>query len=203
MKQRLLIATSNPGKLREVHQILGAASLEVLTLEDFPAIEPIAETGATFAENASLKACGYARQAKVLTLADDSGLEVEALSGAPGVKSARFIGEAASYDERNKAILDQLGHQQNRAARFVSVIAIAARDGLLLHTSFGTCGGQIAMAARGTGGFGYDPIFIPNGYELTFGQLPSEVKNLISHRARALRAAATFLQSLTVSSAPR
>src|SRR2546423_2879520 len=202
LKQQLLIATSNPGKLREVEQILDA-SFKLFTLSDFPNTEPIAETGSTFAENASLKACGYALQSNVLTLADDSGLEIRALGGAPGVRSARFIGEAVSYEERNRTILDQLKNEEDRAARFVSVIAIAAGDGRLLHTSTGICDGLIAISARGTGGFGYDPIFIPNGYERTFGELPSEVKNLISHRARALRAATKFLQSLTMSSAAR
>lgn len=203
MKQQLLIATTNSGKLREVQQILGSAQFELFTLGDFPDIEPIAETGSTFAENASLKACGYARQTNVLTLAEDSGLEIDALGGAPGVRSARFISETTSYEERNRTILDQLENEKHRAARFVSVIAIAGRGGQLLRASTGMCEGRISASVRGTGGFGYDPIFIPNGYDLTFGELPSGLKNLISHRARALRGATEFLQSLTASSAAR
>ena len=200
LKQRLLIATSNSGKLREVQEILGTSQFELFTLADFANVRAIAETGATFAENAFLKASGYARQTCTLTLADDSGLQIDALGGAPGVKSARFISETAAYEERNRAILGQLNAKENRAARFVCVIAIAARDGRLLRTSTGICEGHIAQSVRGTGGFGYDPIFVPDGYELTFGELPSEIKNRISHRARALESARQFLQSLTVSS---
>ena len=201
LKQRLLIATSNRGKLREVQEILGTSQFELLTLADFPKVQPVAETGATFAENASLKASGYANQTDTLTLADDSGLEIDALGRAPGVKSARFLGEAVSYDERNRTILEQLQHEQNREARFVCVIAIAAHEGRLLHRSTGICEGRIARSARGTHGFGYDPIFIPGGYELTFGELPTELKNRISHRARAIESARQFLRSLTASSA--
>lgn len=200
MSEQLLVATSNRGKLREVREILGESSFELRTLADFQMVEPVAETGMTFAENASLKASSYAIQTKMLTLADDSGLEIDQLGGGPGVHSARFIGEAVSYEERNRTILERLDPQQKRAARFVSVVAIAARDGELLHTSTGICEGRIARAARGTRGFGYDPIFIPDGYELTFGELPSEIKNRISHRARALELARQFLASLTVSS---
>src|SRR5438105_3775507 len=201
LKQRVLIATSNSGKLREVQEIFGTSQFELFTLADFANVQPVAETGATFAENASLKASDYARQTNTLTLADDSGLQIDALGGAPGVRSARFISEAVSYEERNKAILDQLNSERNRAARFVCVIAIAARDGRLLHIATGICEGRIARAPRGARGFGYDPIFIPDGYESTFGELPPEIKNRISHRASALESTRQFLQSLTMRSA--
>jgi non-canonical purine NTP pyrophosphatase (RdgB/HAM1 family) len=203
LKRPLLIATSNAGKLREVQQILGSAEFGLVTLSDFPKIQPIDETGSTFEENAWLKARGYARHSNVLTLADDSGLEIGALNGAPGVRSARFMSDTASYEERNRTILEKLEKKSDRSAQFVCVIAIADPEGRRLHTSTGICAGRIARRSRGMSGFGYDPIFIPEGYDGTFGELPSEVKNVISHRARALQAAAAFLQSLTVTSAAR
>lgn len=200
----MLVATSNAGKLREVLEILDATGFDLVTLKDFPGLEPVAETGSTFAENASMKACGYARQSKELTLADDSGLEIRALGGAPGVRSARFISEAASYEERNRSILEKLqSEEDDRGARFVCVVTIADSDGRILNTATGICPGTIAPMPRGTGGFGYDPIFVPDGYDRTFGELPSEVKNIISHRARALQEATAFLQSLTVASTAR
>jgi XTP/dITP diphosphohydrolase len=197
----LVIATTNQGKLREVRDILGNLRFKLSTLRDYPNLEPVAETGTTFAENAALKACDYARQTGLLTLADDSGLEVRALRGTPGIYSARYLGEATSYTERIQAILSALETHQDRAARFVCVIVIAAPDGTPLHTSTGICEGHIANSARGQGGFGYDPIFIPDGHDRTFAEIPSQFKNRISHRARALRSAREFLESLTRSSA--
>ena len=192
-RRELLLATSNQGKLREVREILRDLPFDLLTLSDCESIQTVAETGATFIENASLKAKGYASQTNLLTLADDSGLEIEALNGEPGVLSARYKGENVSYPSRNQSLLAALQNHKNRAARFVCSIAIAASDGSLLNISNGVCEGRIATEARGTGGFGYDPIFIPNGFELTFGELPAEVKNRISHRARALADAREFL----------
>ena len=201
MSQReLLIATSNDGKLREAREILKDLGFRLLTLSDWEAIQAVPETGLTFIENASLKATAYAHQARVLTLADDSGLEIDALQGAPGVRSARFLSPDASYEVRNQSLLDQLRGHQNRAARFVCAIAIADANGKLLNVSTGTCDGHIATSASGSGGFGYDPIFIPDDFEMTFGELPSEIKNRISHRARALKSAREFLSSLTGSS---
>ena len=203
MKERLLIATTNRGKLNELREILDVSQFELFTLADFHTVTAVAETGATFAENACLKATGYAIQTDAMTLADDSGLEIDALGKAPGVRSARFLNEAASYDERNRTLLERLRDRDDRAARFVCVIAIAARDGRLLHRSTGICEGRIAQSARGTLGFGYDPIFIPEGHERTLGELPTELKNRISHRARAIESARQFLLSLTASSAGR
>lgn len=196
----LLIATGNSGKLREIRALLSDLPVSLLSLADFSAIAVVAETGSTFAENASLKAREYARQARRLTLADDSGLEVDALDGAPGVLSARYLSESASYADRIHALLAELGHaaSQDRNARFVCAVAIASRDGDILHTTQAACEGRIADAARGLGGFGYDPVFIPNGFDRTFGELPADVKNQISHRGRALAATRDFLASLTV-----
>ena len=200
--QQLLIATRNRGKLREFGALLEELRLELCDLNLFPQIATVTETGSTFIDNASLKARGYALQAGVLTLADDSGLEVAALGGAPGVLSARYAGLAASDSKRIEKLLSELSalNAPNRAARFVSVIAIANSTGKILNVSSGQCTGTITAIPRGENGFGYDPVFLPDGFERTFGELPAEVKNQISHRARAFKGAANFLRSLTLRS---
>ena len=192
----LLVATRNPGKIRELESLLEALPLRLRSLAEFPSIPEVDETGATFTENAVLKAVSYARQSALWTLADDSGLEVDALNGAPGVFSARYAGPEASDAERVTLLLDELSqtNDQRRRARFVCVIAIADADGQLAHVAQGLCDGHLAEAQRGTGGFGYDPIFIPDGYRQTFGELPLGVKQSISHRSRALQAASMFLR---------
>ena len=197
---RLLIATHNRGKLAEFRALLKELPLELCDLNSFPAVLPVAETGNTFAENASLKATAYAVQAEEITLADDSGLEVHALGGAPGVLSARYAGAGASDFERTEKLLREVLEtaDADRAARFVSVIAIADRSGKILNVSTGVCNGTISRTPRGKNGFGYDPIFIPEGFDKTFGELSAEVKNEISHRARAFQGAADFLRSLTL-----
>lgn len=199
----LLIATQNRGKLLELETMLAGWAYRLSSLVDYDHIAPIAETGETFRDNACLKASGYARQTHLLTLADDSGLEVDALGGAPGVDSARYAGEGASDDARTAKLLRAMRAYsgEHRTARFVSVIAISSPEGLIMHTTTGVCAGKLAVSPTGAGGFGYDPIFIPNGYEQTFGELPAGVKNHISHRARALRQAQDFLRFLTDSSA--
>ncbi len=192
----LLIATRNLGKVREFAQLLDGVPLRVLNLAEFPDTTEVEETGATFAENALLKARLYAAQTGVRTLADDSGLEVDALGGAPGVYSARYAGTNASDAERTARLLVELKRSTDarRRARFVCVIALFNPDGEHAHTFTGTCEGTIATAPRGSHGFGYDPIFVPDGYTQTFGELPREVKQDISHRSRALRAALEFLR---------
>ena len=193
--KELLIATRNPGKVREVESLLGSLSLRLRSLSDFPETTEVEETGATFAENGAIKAQAYAAQTGCSTLADDSGLEVEALNGAPGVFSARYGGPAATDTQRIELLLDELSRtgDADRRARFVCVIAIADDSAKLLRLFTGICQGRIAHAPSGSGGFGYDPVFIPDGYEQSFGVLPSEVKRRISHRARALEAALPFL----------
>lgn len=195
----LLVATLNQGKLRELCELLADLPLRLLGLDNFPAVQPVPETGATFAENASLKAAGYARQTNVLTLADDSGLEVDALDGAPGVFSARYAGEDASDAARRAKLLAELSsvEEERRTARFISVIAIADFNGSILNLSKGICEGRISFASRGSYGFGYDPVFVPHGYDLTFAEIPPAVKNRLSHRAGALREARGFLLALT------
>jgi len=201
VKQRsLLIATFNKGKLRELRQLLAKLPFAISDLEGLSSIQPIPEDGKTFIENASLKASGYAKQTGLLTLADDSGLQVDALNGAPGVLSARYAHEGASDTERTAKLLTELSHVQGsaRTARFVSVIAIADEYGKVINISKGTCEGRIVDASRGTNGFGYDPVFAPDGFDQTFAELQTEVKNRISHRARALAGACEFLRNLTV-----
>ena len=200
-QQTLVIATRNSGKLFELRQLLRDLPFTLSDLSSFPLIESVEETGATFAENACMKARAYAEQTRSLALADDSGLEVNSLGGAPGVYSARYAGEGASDEQRTDKLLAKLskGIPGDRAARFVSA-AIANSGGRILNVSLGVCEGRIAEAPRGANGFGYDPIFIPDGYSLTFGELSEEVKNQISHRAYALKGALDFLRSLTTAS---
>jgi XTP/dITP diphosphohydrolase len=200
--QSLLVATRNLGKLEELRQLLSEVKLDLHGLADFPGIIAVPETGESFIENASLKAAGYAKQTGLLTLADDSGLEVHALGGAPGVFSARYAGEIASDVERTTKLLAALSSVESpkRRARFVSAVAIASSEGQILNVSVGTCDGHIGLAPRGSGGFGYDPIFIPAGYDRTLAELKPEIKNQISHRARALLTAREFLRTLTIAS---
>jgi XTP/dITP diphosphohydrolase len=191
----LLVATNNAGKVRELSQLLSGLPLALRTLSEWPDIPEAVETETTFAANAALKALYYSSRSGMLTLSDDSGLEVEALGGAPGVYSARYAGAGATYVKKMAKLLDALAASGDRArrARFVCVIAIANPSSGELHTFEGKCEGSIAQEPRGSGGFGYDPVFIPEGHTQTFGELPDETKHRISHRARALAQAIRFL----------
>jgi XTP/dITP diphosphohydrolase len=193
----LLVATNNAGKVRELSRLLADLPLRLRFLSELEDIPEVEETGTTFAENATLKALQYSKLSGMLTLSDDSGLSVDALGGAPGVYSARYAGAQATYAERIRKLLGELAAtgDEERRARFVCVIAIANPSTGLLDIFEGTCEGCIAHAPRGTGGFGYDPLFIPEGHEQTFGELPPEVKQFISHRARALAKAIRYLRS--------
>lgn len=196
--ENLLIATRNPGKLAEVQELLSDLPVMLISLADFPQAAEVAETGATFAENAAIKASAYALHTGAWTLSDDSGLEVDGLGGAPGILSARYAGEGARDAERVALLLSELARTPDpqRSARFVCAIAIADPRGSIINLSTGVCEGRIAHAPRGKHGFGYDPVFIPHGYEQTFGELNSEIKQLISHRARALANTRAFLLKL-------
>jgi len=200
--QSLLVATQNKGKLEELRQLLEDLPLELYGLSDFPDVETVPETGESFIENASLKAAGYAAQTGLLTLADDSGLEVDALGGAPGIRSARYAGESASDADRTSRLLAELSNipAAKRSARFVSAVAIATSEGQIMNVSVGTCDGHIDFAPHGSEGFGYDPVFIPGGYDQSFGELESAIKNQLSHRARALSGTREFLRTLTIPS---
>jgi XTP/dITP diphosphohydrolase len=195
--RELLIATTNRGKVRELEKLLRGLPVSLRLLSEFPRAAAPIEDGRTFAENALLKARHYAEATGLFTLSDDSGLEVDALGGAPGVHSARFGGSDATYPERMALLLERLSAAGDaaRTARFVCVIALFDPTTSEAHTFAGACEGRIAAAPRGAGGFGYDPLFVPAGYDRTFGELPEEVKQETSHRARALRLAADFLRA--------
>ncbi|MDE2998362.1 MAG: XTP/dITP diphosphatase [Gemmatimonadota bacterium] len=189
----LTVATKNPGKLREIREILGSEA-RLLSLADFPDVGDIVEDGRTFEANAIKKALAVASQTGHVSLADDSGLEVDALDGAPGVYSARFAGEKATDEQNNRKLLRLLEDvpDAQRTARFRCVIAVGAPDGSV-QTAEGTAEGRILHSPRGTGGFGYDPLFLVSGLRRTFAELPSEEKNRISHRGNALRSAYSML----------
>ncbi|HEY0078730.1 MAG TPA: RdgB/HAM1 family non-canonical purine NTP pyrophosphatase [Pyrinomonadaceae bacterium] len=192
----LLVATRNAGKVREFASLLSdTPQLRIRGLSEFPRTTEVEETGSTFEENASLKARAYAAQTGLWTLADDSGLEVDALGGAPGVFSARYGGLPATDSDRTALLLKNLETvpDHRRRARFVCVIAVFRPSTGALNLFRGQCDGHIAHAPRGTHGFGYDPVFVPDGYSQTFGELPSELKHHLSHRARALRPALDFV----------
>ncbi|HEX7771242.1 MAG TPA: non-canonical purine NTP pyrophosphatase, partial [Pyrinomonadaceae bacterium] len=168
------------------------------SLQEFPDVGEAEENFTTFAENAIAKAQFYAAATGLCALADDSGLEVEALGGAPGVLSARYAGDNASDADRRSLLLSELTRvgDLDRRARFVAVVAISKPSGEILNLSNGICTGTINFTPRGTGGFGYDPLFVPDGYDQTFAELPDTIKNQISHRARALMGTLTFLSQL-------
>jgi len=186
---QLIVATRNAHKTREIEQILGSG-LAVRDLTVYPEISEITESGTSFEENAKLKAIAVSRKLPGLVIADDSGLEVEALKGAPGIHSARYAGANANDKEKIAKLLSRLAKvdakSDQRRARFRCLLAVA-RDGQVLATFEGVVEGKIAGRPRGSHGFGYDPIFIPDGFEETFAELPEEVKNNISHRAKAIR----------------
>lgn len=197
--RRLLIATTNPHKIREFREILVGLPYELVTPLDLGLSIEVEETGATFAENAALKATAWADAAHMLALADDSGLEIDALGGEPGIYSARWAGEDISYEERFRILLARLADvpAERRTARYRAAIAVAepAPDGLCGMVE-GTLEGQIASAPAGSGGFGYDPIFYVPDQQRTVGQMSTEEKHRISHRARAAEAARVLLQRL-------
>ena len=195
--KRLLFASRNAHKTREVQQILGS-EFEVRDLSAYPEISETVESGESFEENAKLKAIAVSKKLPGLVIADDSGLEVEALGGAPGIYSARYAGARATGKQNIDKLLEELarigGKHRQRCARFRCALALA-RAGQILDIFEGTVEGTIVDPARGSHGFGYDPIFVPNGFEETFAELPAELKNTISHRARAIRALRAGLQA--------
>jgi XTP/dITP diphosphohydrolase len=196
LTRRLLVATHNKGKVREYADILGDMGIEWLTLDEAGVANDVAETEDTFRGNAVLKATAYAQQTGLLTLADDSGLEVDALDGRPGVLSARYGGPGLSAVDRYQRLLGELRDvaAERRTARFHCVTALAAPDGALLATADGVCEGVIALGPSGDGGFGYDPVFYLPQYGQTMAQLDAVEKNRISHRGRAAAAIAPELR---------
>ena len=197
--QTVLLATSNLHKLEEFRAIFSDLPLRLVSLSDIQLAIDVEETGITFAENAELKARTYAQMSNILTLADDSGLEIDALGGAPGVQSARYLGSETSYQERFRVILEQLKGLplDQRSARFRCVIALAEPSGYIRMVE-GVVEGVIAESPRGTNGFGYDPIFLIPELGKTFAELEPEHKNRISHRARAAQLARKLLEDWPV-----
>jgi XTP/dITP diphosphohydrolase len=191
---RLRVATRNPGKVREFRALLGDLPLELATAEGMP---EVAETGTTFAENATLKARAAAEWCNAWALADDSGIEVDALGGAPGIHSNRYWGDGTTEAERNALLLRDLANvaPERRTARYRAVVAVASPDGRV-WVSEGICEGLIQDEPRGAHGFGYDPHFLIQELGATMAELDPEVKNRISHRGKALRGAFPVLEAL-------
>lgn len=193
---QILLASANKGKIRELEGMLGE-DIEVLSLSNFPDFQDIEETGRTFAENAFIKARAAGSLAGIVTLADDSGLEVDVLNGAPGIFSARFAGEPKNDDLNNEKLLSELEgiSEDERTARFRCCLAIVSPEGQEILTE-GTVEGRILLSPRGTGGFGYDPIFYLPELKKTMAELSLEEKNTLSHRAQAFRKAIPILKRL-------
>ncbi|MDP6779337.1 MAG: XTP/dITP diphosphatase [Candidatus Latescibacteria bacterium] len=190
----LVVATGNLGKLKEIREILGGAA-NLLTLQDFPDLPEIVEDGDTFKANAIKKARTVASLTGHPALGDDSGLEVDALDGAPGVYSARYAGESATDGANNDKLLSRLRDvpETERTARFRCVVAVALPDGTA-QVAEGSCEGRILEAPRGNGGFGYDPLFLVPKLARSFAELPPTEKNRISHRGRALKNARPIIE---------
>ncbi len=181
---KLVFATHNPNKLKEIQQLL-PAHIELLSLTDIGCTEEIEETGTTLEENAYIKARHVKTQYGLNCFADDSGLEIDALSGAPGVISARYAGPQKDNEANIKKVWENLKSKTNKTAQFRTVIAVCIDD--KEWDCEGIARGTLLGEKRGEGGFGYDPIFIPDGYDQTFAELGSEIKNKISHRAKAFQ----------------
>ncbi len=190
MKKRVVVATGNPGKVREFSRAFEQADFEFRTQKDVGFLEDVDENGKTFAENARIKAVAVAnylrsRGISATVIADDSGLEVKALGGAPGIHSARFAGEHGNSLANNEKLLRELEGVSDRSARFVTALCIIDEKGSE-HYAEGECRGKILEAFRGTEGFGYDPLFVPEGHERTFAEMSLEEKQSLSHRGRAI-----------------
>lgn len=196
---KLVLATKNENKTREVAQFLAPYDIEVVSLNEFPDLPEIEESGETFRENAIVKASEALMFTGLTALADDSGLEVDCLDGLPGVYSARFAGEDKNDEDNNKKLLELLEGlpAEQRTARFRCVMAVATTEGFV-YTTEGACEGVIAEEPRGNGGFGYDPLFYLPEYGKTFAELDLETKNKISHRARALTGVLDIISDLKI-----
>lgn len=186
----IVAATANAHKVDEFRKLLAGQNVEVKSLLDYPDFPGVEENGKTFVENAGIKALATCKYCDMPAFADDSGLEVEALNGRPGIFSARY---ASTDQERIEKLLAELKGVKNRRARFVCAIAIAI-NGEIIESFEGEIKGEIIDSPRGNSGFGYDPIFKPDGYEQTFGEMPLELKNRISHRANAFKLALEFVE---------
>lgn len=189
---KFVIASQNPHKIEEMQQIFKPLGVEVLSTRDFPELEDVEEDQPDLQGNALKKARYVAKETGLPALSDDTGLEVEALDGAPGVYSARYAGENVTYQDNVHKLLDELEDNTNRKAQFRTVIALV--DGEDEYTFEGICRGEIIREQKGEKGFGYDPVFKPEGYEQTFAELDAPLKNEISHRGRAVQKFVEFLK---------
>ena len=196
MSRPLLIGSGNPGKQQELQALLAHTAWEVKGLKDYDSIDEPEETEDTFEGNALLKARYYSQHYGIACVADDSGIEVNALNGEPGVYSARYAGEDCSYEDNNLKMLNALAETpiSERGARFICCAAFVDTNGTE-HVERGTVDGTIASGCMGAHGFGYDPLFIPEGYDQTFAELGGDIKAQVSHRGRAFRALSAFLDS--------
>lgn len=200
MDTKLLVATHNQGKVKEFAEMLADLDVAWLSLADVGVVEDVEETGQTFRENAILKGRFYAEVTGLLTLADDSGLEVDALQGQPGVYTARYGGKGLSHEDRYRLLLANMQEVAiaDRTARFRAVIVLVQPDGTVVGEAEGVCEGQIAMEPAGDGGFGYDPVFYLPQWERTMAEVGSAVKHQISHRGQALQRIEPLLRTLLV-----
>ena len=191
--KKIFIASKNKGKIEEIRSYLTGFGFEIFSLLDSPEIPDVAETGSSFEENALLKAKAVYDVVNIPVLADDSGLEVDALGGSPGIYSARFSGAGATDEKNNLKLLEEIKNLplEKRTARFICVLVLY--DGMNSRYFDGACEGKIAFSSTGNNGFGYDPLFIPAGYEQSFGELGNSVKSKIAHRAKALLSLKKFL----------
>ena len=200
MDTKLLVATHNQGKVKEFSEMLADLDVAWLGLRDVGVVDDVEETGQTFRENAILKARFYAQVTGLLTLADDSGLEVDALGGRPGVYTARYGGKGLSHEARYRLLLRNMQTiaATERTARFRAVIVLVQPDGTIVGEAEGVCEGAIATEPAGEGGFGYDPVFYLPEWQMTMAQVGSAVKHQISHRGRALQKIEPLLRTLLV-----
>lgn len=187
MLKELVVATHNQGKVEEFKVLMKDLPIEIKYLADFDAVPAPAETGRTFAANARLKATYYARKLCKPCIADDSGLEVQALDGAPGVRSARYAGEEASDEDNNKLLLHNMKFQVKRTCRFRCALCVAQADGKVMNEVDGICDGMLLHEPLGTEGFGYDPLFWSTELHKGMGEATMQEKNKISHRGKAIR----------------
>ena len=199
---KLLVATHNQGKVTEFAEMLADLAIEWLSLDDVGVTEDVEETGSTFRENSVLKSRTYALETGLITLADDSGLEVDALQGAPGVYTARYGGPGLTAVQRYQKLLEAIKEvpEPQRTARFRCVITVAGPDGVILGESEGVCEGRIAQKPIGDNGFGYDPVFYLPQFNMTMAQLPAGEKHIISHRGQAVQAIVPRLREILQSS---
>ena len=190
---KLLLATQNPNKVIELKR-LSHNQLDVISLKDLNIVEDVEETGSSFEENARLKALWAYQQTGLPCIADDSGLEITALNNEPGVYSARYLGVDTPYTIKNQIILDRMQNQVDRSARFISVVCLVLGENDV-HCFEGVMSGSIDFEAKGSNGFGYDPIFLPENHRLTYAEMDLNTKNTLSHRGQAFRKVIAYLES--------